>query len=341
MLTVSTPYGIVGGGALGRAFAAALASTGRPVTLLVRSHSVEGLLAEGAIRVKGAIQLDVPVAPAPAPPPGVGVTSDPAELGRSAGVLFTTKAHDLRDAAVGVRDASPAVGFWVAGLQNGLAKDDLLAAAFGQDRVVGAATVFGVRREEDGSVTAAGLGATLLGEFTAGHEQRAADLDAALRAAGLPSELVTDARAMTWAKAFNAIGVFGLSALTRLPTSVFMTDPVFIGIYLDLVQEAASVATALGVAVEDFPSLPMATYLTTPREETVRRLAKGRASASSQAPASWSSLGQDLRMGRRTEWDEVFGDMVRRADGAGIAVPRIALVRDLLAGLDGYAGGAP
>jgi 2-dehydropantoate 2-reductase len=329
----------VGGGALGRAFAAALASAGRPVTLLMRPHSGEDLLGAGMIQVTGAVRFSVPVTPGRGGPAGVGVTSEAADLDHVSGVLFATKAHQLKEAATSLRTAAPTSSYWVAGLQNGLAKDDLLAAAFGSERVVAAATVFGVRREHDGGVTASGLGTTFFGEFEAGRAQRAKDVAAALTDSGLPCRLVTDARALSWAKTLNAIGVFGVSALTRLPTSDFMREPHFIRLYLSLVEEAASVASALGVAINDYPDLPMSTYLRTPREDVIRRLAQPAPSSTRRGrPPSWSSMGHDLRQGRRTEWDGVFGDLLRRADRAGAPVPRIALVTDLLAGLDEVAG---
>lgn len=305
----------------------------------MRPHSLGGLLTGGAVHVEGAIRLTAPVTSGPGPSGSVRVTSDPAQLANVSAVLFTTKAHQLREAAASLRSASPASTYWVAGLQNGLAKDDLLAAAFGSGRVVGAATVFGVRREPDGGVTVTGLGTTFFGEFEQRRVQRAEDVAAALTEAGLPCRLVSDARALSWAKTLNAIGVFGVSALSRLPTSDFMRQPHFVHLYLSLVEEAASVATALGVAVNDYPHLPMATYLRTPREEMVRRIVEAApAPAGRNRTASWSSLGHDLRQGRRTEWDQVFGDLLRRADRARIPVPRIALVTDLLAGLDEVAG---
>ncbi len=335
-------YGVVGGGALGRAFSAVLASVGRPVTLLVRPPSVEALLTEGAVRVTGAIRVTAPVTPRIGRSGSVGVTSDAHALDQASAVLFMTKAQHLQEAAAALRTTTPRATYWVAGLQNGLAKDDLLAGVFGPERVVGAATVFGARREDDGGVTATGLGTTFFGEFEAGRAQRAEDLAAALGEAGLPCRLVGDARALSWAKALNAIGVFGVSALTRLPTSDFMREPAFIRLYLSLLQEAGSVATALGVRIEDYPHLPMATYLRTPREEMVRRLVQAAPPpAGGGRTASWSSLGNDLRRGRRTEWDQVFGDLLRRADRAHIAVPRIALVTELLAGLDEVAGATP
>jgi ketopantoate reductase len=39
-------------------------------------------------------------------------------------------------------------------------------------------------------------------------------------------------------------------------------------------------------------------------------------------------------MGRAIEVDEVFGDLVDRAERSGVAVPRLRLVGDLLRGMD-------
>ena len=46
------------------------------------------------------------------------------------------------------------------------------------------------------------------------------------------------------------------------------------------------------------------------------------------------SMTQDLLAGRALEVDEVFADLVHRAERAGVLVPRLRLVRDLLRGID-------
>ena len=45
-------------------------------------------------------------------------------------------------------------------------------------------------------------------------------------------------------------------------------------------------------------------------------------------------MTQDLRAGRAIEVDDVFADLVARGERAGVAVPRLRLVRDFLRGLD-------
>ena len=54
---------------------------------------------------------------------------------------------------------------------------------------------------------------------------------------------------------------------------------------------------------------------------------------------SFASMTQDLRAGRAIEVDDVFADLVDRGERAGVAVPRLRLVRDFLRGL--YPGHQP
>jgi ketopantoate reductase len=45
-------------------------------------------------------------------------------------------------------------------------------------------------------------------------------------------------------------------------------------------------------------------------------------------------MAQDVLAGRALEVDEVFSDLVARAERAGLAAPRLTLIRDLLQGID-------
>ena len=87
--------------------------------------------------------------------------------------------------------------------------------------------------------------------------------------AGLPSVLVSEIKSLLWAKFCNAIGIFGVSALTRLPSIEIFARPQLAFAYRSLLEEAALVAAAEGVPVADFPDLPMRTYLEPTPEEAV------------------------------------------------------------------------
>lgn len=326
---------IVGAGSLGQAFAALLAQSGQPVTLLATPGTAARLREAGRIRLRGVVTAEIAVAAAPGPAGTVGLTAEPAALPVGAGLLFMTKGHQLRTAAAAVRAAWPAAGDgWVGGVQNGLAKDDLLAEAFGTERVVGAVTILGAAREPDGAIAVAALGCTYLGELDGRRSARVAAAVAALGKAGLPAEEPADIRSVLWSKACNAAGVFGVSVLGRVSAPRLFGDPDLIRAYLGLVRETAALAGAHGVPVGDYTNFSIRMYVSRPDEETVAALSKQGFLAPAKGVESFPSMTQDFLAGRGLEVDEVFGDLVDRADRAVVAVPRLRLVRDLIRGLD-------
>ncbi len=326
---------IVGAGSLGLVLAAALARAGHLVTLMARAGSAAALRDRGAIEVTGQLALTVPVAALPAADGQVGVTHHASELPQADAVLFTSKGHDLPGSIEEVADAWPVQrreGSFVAGLQNGVVKDELLAAAFGSRAVVGAATVLGAQRLVPGAATVTGLGTTFLGEFDAPSSARTDRIAAVFAGAGLPVVVVTEIRSLLWAKFCNAIGIFGVSALTRLPSVEIFARPPLAFAYRSLLDEAAAVAAAEGVEVKDFPDLPMRTYLQPTPAEAVAEMGRRAAPGRGRAPG-FSSIVQDVAAGRRTEIEETFGDLVRRAHQHGVQVPRAELVYRIVSGL--------
>lgn len=258
-------------------------------------------------------------------------------------VLFTTKAHQLAAAARAAARSWPHSGdpaAWTAGLQNGVLASEQLAEAFGPQRVVGASTVLGARRADDGAVVTS-LGRTYFGELGGGGSDRVTAAVRAFDEAGLPCEAAADIGGVLWAKMCNAVGVFGVSALTGLPTSRIMATPALVRAYRALIGEAALVARAAGVSIADHPDLPMRTYLGLTPDDLAKRLTAGRRAPDPGAPQNFSSMAQDLASGRPTEYEQIFGDLLRRARLLGVQIPRVGLVYDLVAGLDAAAASDP
>ena len=344
--------GIVGAGSLGQAYSALLASSGQSVVLLASAASAIRLRQAGAVRLVGAVTRTVPVGD-PGAPGRVGVMTDPADLARhvngwgdgvgrkggTSGILFATKGHQLPVAIAEVMATLPpdAPGdWWVAGVQNGLVKDDLLADAFGSSRTVGAVSILGAGREADGAVRIGGLGMTYFGEFDAPPSLRVADAVARMTEAGIPAEVAPDIRSVLWSKACNAVGIFGVSVLTRLPGPSLWSNPDLVRAFRALIRETDAVARANGVAVGDYVGFPIRRYLQMTASEHVEYasgLVPGGRSGPI-APGAYPSMAQDLLAGRTMEVEEVFGDVVARAERAGVDVPRVSLVCDLLRGLN-------
>ncbi len=335
--TPPQPLAIVGAGVLGQAYAALLAAQGQAVTLLATPRTTAQLLDAGAIRLRGAVTLAIAAAQAPAPPGMVGVTTDPAHLPPHAGVIFATKGHQLATAIAAVRAAWPTPDdnlAWVAGIQNGVVKDDQLAAAFGAERVVGGATIMAGQRQPDGTVTVATRGMTFLGELDGRTSARVTNAAALLESAGIPITVPADIRSVLWSKACNAAGVFGVSALTRVPAGAIFQVREFLTAYLALIRETAAIGAAEGAPVGDYPGFPpIKTYVDSPDAETFAALVPPPGTPRNFG-GSWPSMTQDLLAGRPFEAEAIFGDFVARGERAGIPVPRLTLVRDLLCGLN-------
>jgi len=325
-----TDITFIGAGALGQGMAALLARSGR-VSLLARPESAAALQAAGVLRVRVPDgELEVPVG---AGAGAVRVNDAMAQIEPDAAVVMTPKGHNLGIAIEALQEAwQPTTGY-VLGLQNGVQKDRLLGEAFGAERVLGAATVLGARREDDGVVRVTGLGQTYLGEFDGSRSERLATLAARFADAEVPCRDDLDIARLLWTKCVNALGAFGVSCLTQLPSSVMMRSEHLVGVFLDLLAEAATVATAEGHPVDDFPDLPIATYLADDRDHRIGVITEAVRAVSLAAP-SYSSMAMDVINGRQTEVAAVFGDVLDRARSHGLEVPRLALVHAVVSGMD-------
>ena len=119
---------IMGAGALGSISAALLHKAGHDVTLVARGARAE-LLTAGGVRVEGLAQVTAPVP----------IVTDTSTLSEADLLIMTVKTFDM-DAAL-QQLAHIKFGSTMS-LQNGVMKDDQLAAAFGADTVLGAIANF-------------------------------------------------------------------------------------------------------------------------------------------------------------------------------------------------------
>jgi 2-dehydropantoate 2-reductase len=333
-LVAPLAFAIVGAGSLGLALAAALAASGGVVTVLGRPSSIAGLLDVGEVFIGGALDLRVPVSGAAARPGHLCVVDNPAGLPPVTGTIFTTKGHQLEEAVHEVAGAGRGTlgPSWFAGLQNGVIKDEVMAAAFGPGRVLGAATVLNARRTEVAHVTVGALGMTYFGELGAPPSPRVIQACEAFAAAGLPATVVDDGRSLVWSKFANAVGIFAVTGLTRLATGEMLRRRPLARAYRSLLEEVDAVARAEGVRIEDYPELPMRTYLEATAEQVADLMAAR--PFDPRAPQNLSSMAQDIAAERKTEVEQIFADLARRGRRHGIPTPRVDLVNDLISGID-------
>src|SRR5690349_8993461 len=109
-------FAILGAGAVGTIVGAHLARAGHSVAMLVRERRARQIQADG-LRLKGLADFSTPVA----------TITNPADLKRAAVFILTTKAIDTAAALAPYRHAAIGTAF---SIQNGIMKNELLAAAF-------------------------------------------------------------------------------------------------------------------------------------------------------------------------------------------------------------------
>ncbi|MBN9426248.1 MAG: 2-dehydropantoate 2-reductase [Burkholderiales bacterium] len=303
---------VYGAGAVGCYFGARLAEAGAPVTLIARPAHVQAIVRDGLLFESGGVRRSI----------SIDASTDPDAVRTADLVLCCVKSRDI-DAAG--RALAPLLrdGAVVLSMQNGVDNSERLRAA-GVDALP-AVVYVATSMPAPGHLVHAGRGDLVLGEYGAVAANGAATvatngaanlasavepsprvqrIAAIFERAGLPCELVADARPALWAKlvmnsAFNAI-----SALTRSRYGPMVGDERIRALMRELIAECVAVAHADGVALDGVEA----------QFDAAMRLGDVMAQAS-------SSTAQDLAAGRPTEIDALNGFVAERGAALGVAAP--------------------
>ena len=319
---------VAGAGALGTCYAVLLAKAGAEVTVFTRPERVEQL--RQGLRVSGLVDAAA----------AVGLVTSGREAGSADYLILATKTADTAAAL------DELAGLEVDGalsLQNGLAKDDALAAAFGPEHVIGAACSVGASLVEPGHARLTMNVATWLGEPSGGSSERVARLAAVLRAAGLPSWSVDDIRAVEWYKLCLVLPGALVTALSRRSYAEMALHPELNALWVRLMREATRVARAHGAVLVDPPAAPwfLASWQEMPDEEVATGLRGIGERQQASGERMFPSMAQDVLAERRTEAQDLVGDLLRRAAERDVAMPAMETCYRLIRGLEDGFGGEP
>ncbi|MGE5273365.1 MAG: ketopantoate reductase family protein [Verrucomicrobiota bacterium] len=284
---------IVGAGAMGSIFGAALARGGNEVTLVdVAEPLVEKVNTEGVTIVRGDDHTTT----------RVPATSDASSVGIVDAVVFFVKCYHTASAA---DLAQPLVGpeTVVASLQNGWGNGDVLASAFPPEQVVVGVTYNSGLIVEPGVVLHPADQPTFVGTFVDGDAGRAERLAEALERAGLATAVTSPVRPEIWKKLILNAATLPPAALTGMNAGALGAHEQVGELLADAVREATTVAQALGYPID-----------AEERIGTILALLE-------RAGPTKGSMLQDFEAGRRTEIDVINGAVVKAADEQGVAVP--------------------
>ena len=296
---------VVGAGAMGSVFGSCLSEAGVRTTLVdTDQRLVEAINERGVKLVEGERERVV----------RVPATTDPASLDAPAAVLFFVKCQHTEAAA---RAAQPLVegGASAVSLQNGWGNADVLASAYGSERVVVGVTYTSATVVDRGVIRTSGPARTVVGALDAGSEL-AEPVAAALAAAGFAVELPDDVLSEIWKKLVLNAATLPTAALTGLTAGALASTEGMRRLVDAAAAEAVAVGRAQGFDVD--------------LEERLESIH----SVLARAGDGKGSMLQDVEAGRPTEIDVISGAVLRLAGQHGVDVPVTEALYALVTGLE-------
>jgi 2-dehydropantoate 2-reductase len=313
-------FAILGAGAMGSIVGGHLARAGHRVAMLARGNRA-ALLERQGLTIRGLAQFTTPV----------HTVRDPAALAGAAVLIVATKTPGTAAALAALRHAEFGVTL---SIQNGPLKNELLAAAFGPQRVLGALADTSGELQPDGAVLFTRNVNIMIGELDGSDSVRSRALARSIDESGVRAAATREIVTLEWSKFCGWVGLMALSVTTRAETWKYLSDPDAALVLVRLVREMGVLAGALGIALSDQAVLPAASLCELPESAAVERVLKMGGEYRASAPQHRMSSLQDLLAGRPLEVNETLGYALERAQALGLTLPMLAGFRHLIAGID-------
>ena len=311
---------IVGPGGLGGTVAALLARQGEcDVTIVGRPGAhIDTIQKERAIRLTGlqefAVQIDA--------------TDNPKGIRECDILIYTVKAQDT-EAALAVTEHIQVRDF-VASLQNGVVKDELLVNVFGREKVLGGLAVVAGERPTPGVVNWTYDGGTQFGELDGGTSERVDAIVGLFQRAGLITEASDGILSATWSKMVGWIPIGLLATLSRQSNAGVLSNRQLATEYTGMVRELQALAAAKRIPLIDLGPYHVKTWCQGTAEEAIEKVLTSPLSGSQ----STHSALQDIQKGIPTEFQACVGPILEEAQALSIPMQRVGIMYATLMGLE-------
>ncbi len=241
METKSQSILVIGAGAVGGITAALLKKDGYNVEIVCKHADYASLITNKGIEVTGAcgeVQVKMPAYAS------VSEVKEEKDL-----ILLATKATDMIDAAVSIKNILKKTGF-VISMQNGICVDDL-ATVLGIKRVIGCITGWGATMDTQGKLTM-----TSSGDFIIGYPEKIPD--ETLKSAGeilssvVPVKMTDNLMGHLYAKLIINSCITSLGAICGLYLGKMLSVRKIRRVFIEIIREAVSVAGLMHIKIEIF-----------------------------------------------------------------------------------------
>ncbi len=310
---------IVGPGGLGGTVAALLAHRGLcDVTIVGRPGAHIDAIRQNGLHLGGREEFTVEL----------NAVDDARNIQTCDALIYATKAQDTPAALE--ETAHIEVDDFVASLQNGTIKDDLLASVFGREKVVGAVAIVAGERPGPGAVNWTYDGGTQFGELDGSSSARVDYIADLFRQSGFIAEATDAILSATWSKMVGWIPIGLFATLARKTNAEILSNRRLATEYVGMVRELSALAAIRGIALADLGPYHIEAWNRGTVEEAVD-LVMSSPLAGSQ---SIHSAFQDIQKGLATEFSACVGPMLEDARENGIAMTAVQVMYAALLGLE-------
>jgi 2-dehydropantoate 2-reductase len=284
---------VMGAGAIGCVFGAAIADAGFDTTMVdVRTDVIDAISASGVAVRRDGEERRVKV----------GATTDPTTVGPVDLILFLTKSYHTDDAA-GLARSMVGEQTVIATMQNGMGNGDILAKTFGSTRVVLGVTAESGTTVGPGVVEHPGRAVTFVGPYDGETLVTSRGVADVLSASGFDVEPTLTIETEIWRKLVVGASTLPAPALLGLTCGELMDDRDMRALMDEAAIEVVRVAQTLGHDIDQSERLAYIHELL------------------AQVPDAKGSMVQDIEAGRRTEIDFINGAVVSAGHAVGVETP--------------------
>ena len=207
-------------------------------------------------------------------------------------VILTTKAYDTGTATRQIMKKFGKIP--ILSLQNGLKNEEIIAEIVGKENAIGGITSHGVTFSKDGEIFHAGKGETVIGELDGKVSKRIKEICRIFNEAGIETRISRNIAKEIWKKTIINCAINTITSILKCKNGEILKNKYALTLLEKICMECIEVAKAEGIEI---------------KENIFRKVKE----VASKTANNYSSMLQDIMKGKRTEIEEINGEIIKIA----------------------------